>query len=243
MKRLFLATGAVPCCVAGPRWSGPAAGFSDWAVLLVAGDDHAHSGAPSQVFDNARRDLARAFASIGFSPANMVQFSVDPGQGRAADRHLRHRQCAVGPDRPRQGRLPDLFHLAWHAGRHRHQWRGAGAGQLEQDRQQRLRQAPQRDRDVGLFLRPVRAGAGRAQPHGVHGGAARPHLFGCGESDHYTFFDGCFLQALPATGNFPDLASRTKDCVAKQEQALGVDYPSEPQLSIGNDVMAALRWR
>ena len=46
-----------------------AAGFADWAVVLVAGDDHAHSGAPSQVFDNARRDLANAFASIGFSPA------------------------------------------------------------------------------------------------------------------------------------------------------------------------------
>jgi len=55
-----------------------AAGFSDWAVLLVAGDDHAHSGASSQVFDNARRDLARAFAGIGFSPQNMVQFSLDP---------------------------------------------------------------------------------------------------------------------------------------------------------------------
>src|SRR5579871_1162796 len=52
--------------------------FANWAVLIVAGDDHAHSGAPSQVFDNARRDLARAFAGIGFSPGNMVEFSVDP---------------------------------------------------------------------------------------------------------------------------------------------------------------------
>src|SRR5258708_22789436 len=54
-----------------------AADFSNWVVLLVAGDDHAHSGAHSMVFDNARRDLAKAFAGIGFNPANMVQFSVD----------------------------------------------------------------------------------------------------------------------------------------------------------------------
>src|SRR5665811_1947526 len=35
--------------------------FSDWAAIIVAGDDHAHSGAHSEVFDNARRDLAAAF--------------------------------------------------------------------------------------------------------------------------------------------------------------------------------------
>ena len=80
MKRFFL--GLAFCLAALVPFSGAAsaAGFSDWAVLLVAGDDHAHSGAPSQVFDNARRDLARAFAGIGFSPANMVQFSVEPGR-------------------------------------------------------------------------------------------------------------------------------------------------------------------
>src|SRR5580692_4910433 len=73
MRKLFLAL--CFCLFAAPAF---AAGFSDWAVMLVAGDDHAHSGAPSQVFDNARRDLAKAFAAIGFSPQNMVQFSVDP---------------------------------------------------------------------------------------------------------------------------------------------------------------------
>ena len=36
-------------------------------MLLVAGDYRAHSGAPSKVFDNGRRDLASAFAKIGFN--------------------------------------------------------------------------------------------------------------------------------------------------------------------------------
>src|SRR4051812_13409654 len=55
--------------------------FSHWAVILVAGDYRAHSGAPSKVFDNGRHDLAQAFAKIGFAPANMAQFSVDYDDG------------------------------------------------------------------------------------------------------------------------------------------------------------------
>src|SRR5689334_22752736 len=55
--------------------------FGHWAVVLVAGDYRAHSGAPSKVFDNGRRDLAQAFTKIGFNPANMVQFSVDYDEG------------------------------------------------------------------------------------------------------------------------------------------------------------------
>ena len=47
--------------------------FSNWAVLLVAGDYRAHSGAPSKVFDNGRRDLATAFAKLGFKRSNMLQ--------------------------------------------------------------------------------------------------------------------------------------------------------------------------
>ena len=60
--------------------AGPASAnqFANWAVLIVAGDDHAHDGTHADVFDNARRDLAKSFAAIGFTPANMVEFSVDP---------------------------------------------------------------------------------------------------------------------------------------------------------------------
>src|SRR5471032_2151899 len=54
--------------------------FSDWAAIIVAGDDHAHSGAHSEVFDNARRDLAAAFTKAGFSGQNISQFSVQTGR-------------------------------------------------------------------------------------------------------------------------------------------------------------------
>src|SRR5437773_11293575 len=65
-----------------------AAGLSDWAAIVVAGDWHAHSGAPSQVFDNARRDIAATLVGIGFSPANVLQFSMQPD--RYPNAHLLH---------------------------------------------------------------------------------------------------------------------------------------------------------
>src|SRR5690348_17846384 len=55
-----------------------ATNLAGWGAIVVAGDDHAHSGAPSMVFDNARRDLAVALAHLGISPSNIVQFSVQP---------------------------------------------------------------------------------------------------------------------------------------------------------------------
>src|ERR1700753_1481851 len=55
-----------------------AAGYSDWAALVVAADWHSHSGAPSEVFDNGRRDISSALVRIGFSQANLLQFSVRP---------------------------------------------------------------------------------------------------------------------------------------------------------------------
>src|SRR5689334_8941004 len=55
-----------------------AANLSGWGAIVVAGDDHAHSGAPSMVFDNARRDLSAALTHLGISPSNIMQFSVQP---------------------------------------------------------------------------------------------------------------------------------------------------------------------
>ena len=91
----------------------------------------------------------------------------------------------------------------------------------------------------GQFV-PALAGANRMVMT-----AARPDRtsFGCGDDDHYTFFDGCFLQTLPQTGNFRDLALGTEQCVSKLEAQMGVDYPSEPQLFIGKNVASELSWR
>jgi len=53
-----------------------ASAFSDWAAIVVAGDWHAHDGGPSEVFDNARRDLAGELVGIGFSPGDIIVVSA-----------------------------------------------------------------------------------------------------------------------------------------------------------------------
>ena len=75
--------------------------------------------------------------------------------------------------------------------------------------------------------------------------AARPDRtsFGCGEADQYTFFDDCFLQALPMSGDFAMLGDLTRKCVAVREQQMHATPPSEPQLSIGPNVGPAFKWK
>src|SRR5690348_9416109 len=57
---------------------------SDWAVVVVAGDWHDHDGRPSEIFDNARRDVAAELARAGFNPSDIAQFSVRPSRYPAA---------------------------------------------------------------------------------------------------------------------------------------------------------------
>ena len=75
--------------------------------------------------------------------------------------------------------------------------------------------------------------------------AARPDRtsFGCGNDLKYTFFDQCFLESLPKSGDFPGLADATTACVAGRESREHIGPPSEPQLSIGANVAYTLRWR
>ena len=50
--------------------------FSNWAAVVVAGDWHAHSGGPTEAFDNARRDVAQELTQLGFAKANIAQFEA-----------------------------------------------------------------------------------------------------------------------------------------------------------------------
>src|ERR1041384_7651121 len=45
--------------------------YLNWAVVVVAGDWHAHDGSPSEIFDNARRDVSQALTDIGFNLSNI----------------------------------------------------------------------------------------------------------------------------------------------------------------------------
>jgi len=219
------------------------ADFSQWAVVLVAGDYRAHSGAPSKVFDNARHDLAAAFAKIGFSKANMVQFSVDYDEGT---QHTNLSDIAAALQsvaaRARDG---CLIYFTSH---------GTPDGIIVGD----MVFGPNAMRDMvnsacgrrpsvivmsscysGQFVAPLQG------DNRIVMTAARLDRtsFGCGEMDHYTFFDDCFLRALPMAGDFPGLGGLAQQCVAARERQMKATPPSEPQVNVGPNVVFTLRWR
>jgi hypothetical protein len=244
MKKLFL---AFSLCLLAPALSAApaaAAGFSNWAVAIVAGDDHAHSGAKSQVFDNARRDLVKAFEGIGFSPNNVIQFSLDPDKDA---QETNATQIANGlwdlTNRAPGGCLIYFTsHGAFNSGI------VMGDGMMTPDTWSKIVNNACGQKPAVIVMSACFSGQfipSLASDNRMIFTAARPDRtsFGCGESDHYTFFDGCFLQSLPQSSDFPGLADRVKDCVSRQEQALGVDYASEPQLAIGQAILPMLKWR
>ena len=217
--------------------------FSHWAVVLVAGDYRAHSGAPSKVFDNAVADLTGAFTKIGFSKANMARFSVDYEDGT---QHTSIPDIATAMQQV-AARAKDgcLIYFTSH---------GVPGGIIVDDKVL----SPSQMQDMvntacgerpavivmsacysGQFVTPL------AAPSRIIMTAARPDRtsFGCGEMDHYTFFDDCFLRAMPMAGDFPGLGGLVQQCVAEREVQVKATPPSEPQVSVGPNLIFTLRWR
>jgi hypothetical protein len=217
--------------------------FGHWAVVLAAGDYRAHSGAPSKVFDNGRHDLADAFAKIGFAKSNMVQFSVDYDDGT---QHVSVPDIAAAMQSV-ASRAKDgcLIYFTSH---------GTPTGMVMGDAILSPAQMHDMVQDAcgerpsvivmsacysGLFV-PALQGTNR-----VIMTAARPDRtsFGCGEMDQHTFFDDCFLRAMPMAGDFPGLGSLVQQCVSERETQMKATPPSEPQLSVGPGVIFTLKWR
>jgi hypothetical protein len=218
--------------------------FKDWAAVVVAGDWHAHSGGPSEAFDNARRDVANALEQAGFQRANLRQYSV---------RSERYKDTRPGvSDLPTiSADLADLtsktaagclFYLSSH---------GSPAGAVLGDGilAPRMldamleRTCGARPTVVvisacfsGVFV-PTLARANRMVLT-----AARPDRssFGCGEADKYPYFDDCFLRSMKGAHDFPALGRAVQACVAAKEVETGAKPPSEPQLFVGGGLRPLL---
>jgi hypothetical protein len=211
--------------------------FADWSAIVVAGDWHAHSGEPSEAFDNARRDVTQAFELSGFAPANLRQFSVRPERypgvslTKSAPQAIHDALVDLTPRA--QGGC--LVYFSSH---------GAPMGVVVD--QQFLPPAVLANMlDTTCGVRPtvviisacfsgvfVPALAG---PNRMILTAARPDRssFGCGEADKYPYFDQCILESLPGSSDFAVLARAVQACVAAREVKEGMKPPSEPQLYIG----------
>ncbi|MFC3070820.1 C13 family peptidase [Phenylobacterium soli] len=237
---------AQPAAAASPGQPGafqPSA-FKDWAAVVVAGDWHAHSGGPSEAFDNARRDVARALEQAGFQPANLRQYSVRPERyhdTRPAKSDLNGIYEDLG-DLTSKTSAGCMFYLSSH---------GSPAGAIVDDHvlapgvldTMLDRTCGKRPTVVvisacfsGVFV-PTLARANRMVLT-----AARPDRssFGCGEADKYPYFDDCFLQSMKGARDFTGLGRAVQACVAAKEAETGAGPPSEPQLFVGGNLRPIL---
>jgi Peptidase C13 family len=223
-----------------------AASFSDWAAIVVAGDHQDHEGNDSEVFDNARRDISNSLVRLGFAPANIAQFSLYPANYRAHSLHSDTRTIQAALDTLAQRAPGGCFVYMTSHGAPTGFWMDDHvvspkriAAILDEACGNRPTIAIVSSCFSGVFV-PKLSGANRFVFT-----AARPDRtsFGCGQSDKYTFFDQCFLQSLPGSHDFPGLADRVRACVSTRETQEQMTPPSDPQLSVGANIVAELpRW-
>jgi hypothetical protein len=211
--------------------------FSNWTAVVVAGDYHAHSGGPTEAFDNARRDVSKTLVELGFDKADVQQFSVRPKRyptdapGRS-DAQTIYDALRL---RAQTAKAGCLFYLSSHGGPE-----GAILGQdlLRPPRLAAMLDdaCPGRPTIVvisacfsGVFIPSLQQGDRLILT------AARPDRasFGCGESDRYPYFDDCFLASAPQAHDFAALGAAVQACVARKEQETGAKPASEPQVWIG----------
>lgn len=242
----FLLLVALAACILIARPAG--AGTSDWAAIVVAGDWHAHSGAPSEVFDNARRDITKTLIQIGFQPANVAQFSMRPDRYPDANPgHSDPRTIAMA--------LWDLSNrtnggcLAYFTSHGSPDGIAMNDDVFPPEKMAKVVGNACGERPTVVIISACYSGVfvpELAAPNRLVLTAARSDRtsFGCGETDRYTFFDSCVMQSLKPSGDFVVLAHDVQACVAAREKKERVDSPSEPQLFIGAAVSKDLpRWK
>jgi hypothetical protein len=222
--------------------------FDNWAAVVIAGDWHAHSGGPTEAFDNARRDVAARLTMMGFEPGNIRQFSTRPD--RYPDTHPARTDLEPIFDTLTQlaQKAPAgcLIYYTSHG--------GPPGVVMDEDGKQMIvppgvmaelvnQACPNRPTVVvisacfsGVFIPALEKNDRMILT------AARPDRssFGCSESDKYPFFDDCFLRSSSHAHDFAALGSAVQACVAQRESETGAAPASEPQVWIGPELKPIL---
>lgn len=218
--------------------------YGDWAAVVVAGDWHAHSGGPSEAFDNARRDVSLALERAGFQAANLHQYSVRPERYKdthpaKTDLQTIYADLAALTAKTQAG---CLFYLSSH---------GAPNGAIVDNRilapgvLDTMLNKTCGARPTVVVISACFSGVyvpTLARSNRMVLTAARPDRtsFGCGEADKYPYFDDCFLQSMKGAHDFPGLARTVQACVARKEVETDAKPPSEPQLFVGGELKPIL---
>lgn len=224
-----------------PAATGP---FAKWTAVIVAADNHSHSGAKSQAFDNARRDVASGFVAAGFAPEHVRHFSMQPDSSDTTAPNYTDSNTIRNIVQQQLGEAGDgcLFYFTSHGDRSGIVFNG---GRLSPDELKSLVDRTCGGRPTvivvsacysGIFVTPLSA------PNHMVMTAARPDRssFGCGDDDKYPYYDACMIESLGGAATFPDLADRVKLCVSTKETSSHFAPPSEPQVSIGPQIAGVL---
>ncbi|HZV84479.1 MAG TPA: C13 family peptidase [Brevundimonas sp.] len=224
----------------------PPGRFENWTSLIVSADWRDGRGAPIEAFDNARRDLAKAFIEAGFPRDTMLDYSLRPHPGRTTS------ASAVVDglnNAAARGTAGCLLYFTSHGSPTAMVF--GDAPPMTPDMMANIvrRACAARPTVVivsacysGIFVEGL-----RAPNRMVLTAASRTRSsFGCGAGERYPWFDGCMLETLPTATDFLALAAGARACVAHREQEFGVDAPSEPQLFVGSEMqlrVPTLRFR
>lgn len=238
---LFVAacTDGQPAAVQRPQGPSP---LNQGAAVVVGGDWRDSDQNPIPIFDNARRDVAQALLGVGFRRENMLQLSVntnnEPGVYETNSQNMN-----AGGAQTTQGRAGCLFYFTSHGnqqgiifGRNEGMSPQVMAGLVNQWCGQQPTVVIVSACFSGVFV-PALQG-----PNRMVMTAARPDRssFGCGGTDRYPYFDECVLQSIPQSTDFLSLAQTVTTCVQRREEQEGATPPSEPQVSIGDQIRPVL---
>ncbi|MES2036059.1 MAG: C13 family peptidase [Pseudomonadota bacterium] len=226
----------------------PKSAFNDWTAIVVAGDWRAHSGGPTEAFDNARRDVAATLQTMGFRPENVFQFSTKPDQypDTAPQRTTppAMAQALIGGAAKTKGGC--LIYYTSHGGPPGVVLDVGGRMYVfKPEHMARLVDTACPDRPSIVIISACFSGVFIPELENDQRlvlTAARDDRssFGCSESDRYPFFDDCFLQSVETSRSFAVLGPQIQGCVARKETALGLSPPSEPQVWTGGKLRPAL---
>jgi len=236
----FAACEAAPVLPPVPAYAAPTLAELQFKAVLIAGD----GGLP--VFDNAVQQVALRLQRRGMPAEDIRQLSARiPATAENGIRlaTLEQFTIAVANLRPADGQGCLVFLTS-------HGQRGSG---IELDRLREILSPATLDRALargcgnaptvviasacytGGFTQPPMARANRIILTAAR--ADRPS-FGCRAGRTYTVFDQCLLDGLDHGGAWQDVYQATTACVTRNEQALHVKQPSEPQAFFGTAVAA-----
>jgi hypothetical protein len=229
----WVAAGLLALMLTGTQAAMASAAGGTWQVVLAAGDNE------EPVFDDAMRDLARHLRADGVPAQNIHRLSADiakPHNGvepATAENVLRH--IASLPARP--GDRCFIF-LTSHGEYNAGLWLARSQRALHPEELARaLSQGCDAVPTVVVVSSCYSGGfvsGAMAKPNRIILTASRRDRpsFGCQVERTYSFFDGCFLSALPEAADWKAVFQKTSRCVARQEKTLG-ERPSEPQAYFG----------